>query len=167
MEPLPFFKCLPAAACLSLGLSLDPDCPLGCVHLQVAPGGLLDRVFREMGVGLKKPCLHMAAAAAAVPRCLFAPHTHCDWTSWCGCLQLPATKWKGLKLLPTAAPSASDETFRQMVRPGDACGVAGVWHMAGDRPQLALCVARLQGATDIANRAWCHRLLPCPAAGGA
>ncbi|KAL4436640.1 hypothetical protein ABPG75_003779 [Micractinium tetrahymenae] len=31
-------------------------------------------------------------------------------------LQLPPTKWKGLKLLPTAAPSAGSEEFRQMVR---------------------------------------------------
>ena len=30
--------------------------------------------------------------------------------------QLPPTKWKGLKLLPTAAPSASSDEFRQMVR---------------------------------------------------
>lgn len=32
--------------------------------------------------------------------------------------QLPSTKWRGLKLLPCAAPCASDETFRQMVRQG-------------------------------------------------
>lgn len=31
-------------------------------------------------------------------------------------LQLPPTKWKGLKLLPTAAPSAGSEEFRQLVR---------------------------------------------------
>lgn len=117
----------------------------------VAPGGLLDRVFRELrvggvGAGVAKavgagalgswlgrasatsrtarpgqrtagqrwasaahplpslPCCHAALNALALP----APPPHLP--------QLPASKWKGLKLLPTAAPSAGAEEFRQMVR---------------------------------------------------
>lgn len=100
---------------------------LGAKQMQVAPGGLLDRVFREMQVWY-----WVATLGRLLLRCTCLPTKRCcRWADGWRCspgihaccsetlmLQLPASKWKGLKLLPTAAPSASDETFRQMVRPG-------------------------------------------------
>lgn len=93
--------------------------------MQVAPGGLLDRVFREMGVRvallLCSICLAQLPWHTFVVCLAFRPHAASCSKAHVNLpappvLQLPATKWKGLKLLPTAAPSASDETFRQMVR---------------------------------------------------
>ena len=81
-------------------------------------------------------------------------------------LQLPATKWKGLKLLPTAAPSASDETFRQMVgaawAPADACGCAAVKACHSHQPALWTSLPPCKPALCCCDR-WLPTfcLLPC------
>lgn len=64
-------------------------------------GGLADRIYRELQVQLPVQFDDCTPAAAD---CELPP------------LQVAPTKWKGLKLLPTAAPSAGDDYFKQMVR---------------------------------------------------